>query len=315
MPIASAVNPSAVFPVASGTPILSGGYIPTLFALKILIEFYKSTVVNEIANTDYEGMIQTQGDTVVIRDLPEPTIRNYVIGQELSIDAADPGDVLLEIDKGKYFQYPIDDVERVQSDLAYQSKWTEHFGRKLAIEIDRDFLATIPADVDSNNTGANAGLDSQSIDLGSVGAAFQLTKTNIIEKIVDTGLVLDEQDVPEDGRFLVLPSWAISLIKKSDLKDASLAGDPTSISRTGLVGMIDRFKIFRSNNLDIVVDGGDDTWNSVFGHPVATTFASQMTKSETIRSEKRFGDNIRTLQVYGFKVVKPEGLGRLLIKQ
>jgi hypothetical protein len=38
------------------------------------------------------------------------------------------------------------------------------------------------------------------------------------------------------------------------------------------------------------------------------TFASQMTEMETIRSETTFGDIVRGLQVYGYKVVKPEAL-------
>lgn len=45
----------AVYPVAAGHPDLSGTMIPTLYAMKLLVEFYKATVFGAIANTDYEG--------------------------------------------------------------------------------------------------------------------------------------------------------------------------------------------------------------------------------------------------------------------
>jgi hypothetical protein len=43
------------------------------------------------------------------------------------------------------------------------------------------------------------------------------------------------------------------------------------------------------------------------------TFASQMTEMETIRSETTFGNIIRGLQVYGYKVVKPEALSQAVV--
>jgi hypothetical protein len=43
------------------------------------------------------------------------------------------------------------------------------------------------------------------------------------------------------------------------------------------------------------------------------TFASQMTNMETIRSESTFGNIVRGLQVYGYKVVKPEALAQGIV--
>lgn len=42
------------FPLAAGVPSL-GAYIPELYAKELLIEFYTSTVLAAIANTQYEG--------------------------------------------------------------------------------------------------------------------------------------------------------------------------------------------------------------------------------------------------------------------
>jgi len=99
------------------------------------------------------------------------------------------------------------------------------------------------------------------------------------------------------------------LIKKSELKDASLTGDSMSIVRNGRLGMVDRFTIYVSHNLSV----SSGKYNIIAGHKMGFTFASQMTNMETIRSESTFGNIIRGLQVYGYKVTKGEALATAVI--
>jgi hypothetical protein len=127
----------------------------------------------------------------------------------------------------------------------------------------------------------------------------------VLDYIVDMGTVLDEANCPEGDRFMIIPAKMAGLIKKSDLRDASLAGDTTSVLRNGRLGMIDRFTLYVSHNLFKPAAGETQV---IAGHKMGFTFASQMTNMETIRSETTFGDIIRGLQVYGYKVVKPEAL-------
>ena len=49
--------------------------------------------------------------------------------------------------------------------------------------------------------------------------------------------------------------------------------------------------------------------NIIYGHKSGLTFASQLLKNETIRSENFFGEKLRGLQVFGYKVIKPEAIG------
>ena len=74
--------------------------------------------------------------------------------------------------------------------------------------------------------------------------------------------------------------------------------------------MIDRFTVYVSHNL--VKDSNSD-FSVIGGHTMGFTFASQMTNMETIRSETTFGNIIRGLQVYGYKVVKPEALATMIV--
>jgi hypothetical protein len=99
------------------------------------------------------------------------------------------------------------------------------------------------------------------------------------------------------------------MIKKSDLKDASITGDSMSVIRNGRLGMIDRFTIYMSHNLSV----SSGKFSLIAGHKMGFTFASQMTNMETIRSESTFGNIVRGLQVYGYKVVKPEALAQGIV--
>jgi len=176
----------------------------------------------------------------------------------------------------------------------------------LGISIDTNVLANIYSDADSDNKGTTAGAGSSGYSMGVTGTPLLIDKDNILDVIVDMGSILDEQNVPQTQRWVVLPPLFCGMIKKSDLKDASLAGDATSVMRNGRLGMIDRFMIYSSNNIATAVSGTEH--NIVAGHPSAVTFASQLTKNETLKNQDDFGDLVRGLQVFGYKVIKEEGL-------
>ena len=252
-----------------------------------------------------------------IRTTPEITIRDYVKGQSLTVENPDKPKIQLVIDKGEYFACVEDDVDQVQSDINLMDTWSKDASERMKIKIDQRVLTDLLPDIAATNKGATAGEQSASFDLGTTASPLQVTKDGasstvaVIDLMVDIGTVLDEANCPEQDRFIVIPAKMAGLIKKSDLRDASLTGDATSIVRNGRLGMIDRFTVYVSHNLK--VDSGGK-YNLIAGHKMGFTFASQMTNMETIRSETTFGDIIRGLQVYGYKVVKGEALAQSVIQ-
>ena len=284
-------------------------YIPQIWSKKMLISFYDATVFGEIANTDYEGEIQGEGDSVIIRTRPTITINTYVKGAGLTYEDPESANVQLDIDQAKYFAFSAYDTDRAQSDLNYVDEFSNDGAEQMKISIDTGILGAIYADAHASNKGATAGAVSGDINLGVAATPVAVTKTNILDLLVDYGTVLDEQSAPEAGRFVVMPAKMCGLVKKSDLKDASLAGDGTSIMRNGRLGMIDRFTIYSSNNINVA--GGE--YDVIFGQKAALTFASQMDKFEEVRNTTDFGDYIRSLNVYGYEVIKPEALGHSVV--
>jgi len=304
---------TAVYPVAQGLTSFSGTYIPEIWSGKTLVKFYKATVFGDICNTDYEGEIKNHGDTVHIRTIPDMTINDYSIGMNLSYERPTATVVDLLIDKGKYYAMAINDVEKLQADLPYVEKWTDDAGQQLAISIDTNILANVYSSAHADNKGLTAGTVSSAYSMGVTGTPYLADSDNILDLIVDMGSTLDEQNVPGSQRWIVLPPLFCGMIKKSDLKDASLAGDGTSMLRNGRLGIIDTFTIYRSNSVATTVSGTEH--NVIAGHPTAITFASQLTKNETLKNPNDFGDLMRGLQVYGYKVIKAESLIHAVLKK
>lgn len=303
------------YPVSPGRPNYSGNFIPEIWSGKIVENFYDATVLAAISNTDYEGEIKRYGDTVNIRTSPEVTIRQYVKGQTLQVEHPDKPKIQLLIDKGEYFSVVEDDIDRIQSDIKMMDLWSKDASEKMKIQIDQRVLTDMLPDIATTNKGATAGAKTASFNLGTVASPVAVTKDGasstvpVTDFIVDMGTVLDEANAPESGRYLVIPAKMAGLIKKSELKDASLSGDGSSIMRNGRLGMIDRFTIYMSHNLY----APDNKFHVIAGHKMGFTFATQMTEMETIRSEQTFGNIIRGLQVYGYKVTKPEAIAQAVV--
>lgn len=284
-------------------------FVPQIWSSKLVQKFYAACMYQEIANTDYEGEIKSHGDEVIIRTVASLTIQDYVKGQSLTYESPESPNVNLLIDQGHYFGFKLKDVDKTQSDLNLMNSWSEDGGEQMKIRVDKNVLGSVYASVDAANAGLLAGKISANIDLGDATTAFSVTKANVLDLLVDYGTVLDEQDIPESNRWVVIPSWMAGMMKKSDLKDASITGDGTSALRNGRIGSIDRFTIYVSNNL-AVVSGKTQV---IFGHKSALTFAGQISEMEKLKDPDDFGDLARSLFVYGFEVIKPDAMGHSVV--
>lgn len=316
----------------------SPAFIPTLWSKKLNAKYYVDNQLTEIVNTNWEGEIKNQGDSVRIRVAPTLTINDYTVGQNLAYEVPLPNFQDMNIDKGKTFSFQVNDVLEAQSDLDLMNMYMEDAAKQMKISIAdevyfRMFVGDTPASevrtAAIGNYGANAGVKSGQLDLGTDAVPIDVgVANNLLNMILHLGAALDEQNVPETGRYLLLSPYDRQILLRSDLGSAYLTGDASSILRTGKVGMIDRFTVYVSN---LLPQGAQDkAWVSgqtatstgaaytaafdgarrmvVAGCHDAISFASQVSKTETLRNQTDFGDLIRGLQVYGRKVVKPEAL-------
>ncbi len=251
-----------------------------------MAKYYPNSVLDEIVNRTYEGEIKGQGSKVVIRKRPTITVGDYTVNGTINYQDLTDEKVELLIDKAKYFAFKVDDVDKAQADIKVLNECSQDAAKQSATVVDQDVLGSIYSSATSAITST------------------AVTKSTVLDWIIDAMVALDEYNAPTEGRFVVIPPWIAGMILKSDLKDASIAGDATSIMRNGRMGMIGNATLYASNN---VSDNGT-TWQCLAGHKDATAFASQITKVEDVRLQDTFGDAIRGLNVYGYKVVQGDAL-------
>src|SRR5215470_5457906 len=331
-PLAGSGTTPPIFPTGSTqpSPAYSGTFIPEIWSGKLIEKFYASTVLAAISNTDYEGEIRNQGDTVHIRTKPTITIRPYLVGGNLTVDRPASNIVDLVIDQGLYFNEILDDIMEIQSDINLMGIWSDDASQQMKITVDTAVLLGIMGQCDARNRGATAGAISGNINLGVTGTPLPVVanqanppvagQVTVLQCVIRLGLCLDELNIPEQGRWIVLPAWAAALIKESELRQAYLSGDATSILRNGRLGMIDRFTLYVSNLLPKGPITGPPAlaageWVIYAGHAHGLTFASQISKVETLRSEFTFGTLLRGLQVYGYKVIDGIALAQAVVSE
>lgn len=327
-PLAGAGTTPPIFPTGSAqpNPAYSGTFIPEIWSGKLIEKFYASTVLAAISNTDYEGEIRNQGDKVHIRTKPTITINDYLVGGNLEVERPASNIIDLNIDQGKYFATILDDVMEIQSDINMMGIWSDDAAQQMKIKIDTAVLLGILGQANAANRGLTAGAISGAINLGVTGTPLSVVSTNptaeqvtILQVVLRLGQALDEQNIPEQGRWIVMPTWAATMIKQSELRQAYLSGDQVSILRNGRLGMIDRFTLYISNLLPKGAIVGPPAlaageWVIYAGHAHGLTFASQVSKVETLRSEFTFGTILRGLQVYGYKVIDGIALAEAVVE-
>ena len=126
-----------------------------------------------------------------------------------------------------YLIHLLDDIDELQSDLGLMKEFSAAAARDLENAIDVDCLSTWVAGAATYNKGATAGQISRNINLGTAGAGTGVAITggesgNAVDFIMSCNQVLDEQNIPQDGRWIVLPSWYITMLKTGVLRRADV---------------------------------------------------------------------------------------------
>lgn len=281
-------------------------FIPELWSARLLYALEKSHIATNLVNRDYEGLIQNQGDTVHIGSIGAITVSSYTANSDMSDpETLATTDQTLVIDQAKYFNFQIDDVDKVQAagDLIDTAMGRAAYA--LADTSDAYLLGVIAAGADNGNV------------IGTKSAPIALTAANVYENLVKLRTVLDKQNVPTSGRTVVIPPDVYALLL-NDTTHFAIAQRETgeNLIVNGLVGRIAGFDVYMSNNAVSAADGGSEgstTYYSVTAQVAdATTYAEQIIKTEAYRLEKRFADGVKGLHVYGAKVTNGKEIAKLL---
>lgn len=311
--------PSSVVPAASGYRVYAALTNP-IFAKALIPRYYAGTVTGRITSSDIvPSEIKQEGDTVVFRVAPKAEIFEYQKNQDLEVSQLNTRPVTMTIDRAYYYNLKLDYVDEKQ--IPDVMTWVREF-RESAVQVlaeQTDFLiqSELPHQVDCHNKGRNAGKRTGAFDLGTSGAPVTVTSANIMQVIGRLSAVLTEANVPNRGRFLLLPSSAAPLLwSNTILANAYSSGMSKSIVLTDgeVIPDLLGFDIIFSNNTPIYTDPVTDqmTFTILAGLKSATGYVMQLNNQEVIDKDPRsFSKYWRGLVLWGAKVIKPEDLAVL----
>lgn len=297
------------YPPDGGTAFSNAsGLIPELYAKEFNIKYWAETLMPRISSGKfYEGVLG-QGDKVYIPGTPSIATSVYEKGAPLTVQVPVSTPVTLTVDRARYFNLTLDDVDEKQSHLDIAGKYVEVGLKQMSQDIESEFFDDIAGLAADGNKGTAAGVKSSSFNLGTAGSPLAITDGTAVDIITRVRAVLAEQNAMQSGKIaMVVPVWFRYLLMNSALRQAYLTGDNKSILRSGLVGEIDGVEIYESTLLEKLSDTHNPTRFYAF-NPDAVSFIAQLNKSEKLRSTDTFATLFRSLMVYDWGVRKPEGL-------
>lgn len=290
-------------------------FLPKVYSKQVLNFFRKASVIEAITNTDYAGEIAAFGDSVRIIKEPEITVYQYERGQDVTQTKLTDQEVTLVVDTANAFKFIVDDIETNMSHVNFRDVATSSAAYSLRDAFDQGVLASMFAGVSSSGPDHVIGADAAagtggvaettaSVDLlGSDG-----TGVDAIDLMARMARLLDDQNIPEEGRWFVAPPSFYEELSQSGSKLLSVDFNAGQGSiRNGLVssGKLRGFEMYKSNNIAATSTASGKV---MAGHMSSTATAQTITSTEVLRDPDSFGDIVRGLHVYGAKVLRPEAM-------
>lgn len=270
-------------------------FIPEIWSQKLNTMLAKNCVMLQCVNRNFEGEIKNQGDSVKIITPAEVTI-STVSDSAITYSELAPTETDLVIDQKKFFAFKINDVAQAQ---ANQSIMEAHLqNAKNAIEEVQDtYLLGQHAYVDSNNVVGGT-------------TAVTLDKTTIYSNFVALALKLKNANALSNNQkpwVVINPTIESYLLQSTEFIGANNVADETL--REGAIGRIAGMDVLVSTNLTATAG----KFYVLAGTNEAVTFASQLSKIESLRDKDSFSDLVRGLYLYGAKTVQPKALAKMIV--
>lgn len=270
-------------------------FIPEIWSQKLNNMLAKNCVMLQCVNKNYEGEIKNQGDSVKIITPAAVTI-STLDSSALTYSELTPTETDLVIDQKKFFAFKINDVAKAQANQDIMEAHLQN-AKKAIEEVQDSYLLGQHANVDSNNI------------IGGT-TAITLDKSTIYSNFVALALKLKNSDAVNNNQkpwVVINPTVESYLLQSPEFISAYNVADETL--REGAIGRIAGMDVLVSTNLTATAG----KYYVLAGTNEAITFASQLSKVESLRDKDSFSDLVRGLYLYGAKTVQPKSLAKMVV--
>jgi N4-gp56 family major capsid protein len=298
------------------TTTTAATFIPEIWSDEIVAAYKKNLVLaNLVSKMNHVGK---KGDTIHI---PKPTrgaATAKAANTEVTLIAATETDVQVSINKHYEYSRLIEDITDVQAQPSLRKFYTDDAGYALATQIDSDISILGKTFGDDNGSGSDyVHSNSFYIDAGNGLAAYAVDTVAVTDVFTDLAFreavqQLDDNDVPMDGRFLVIPPSVRTTIMGIDRYQSSDFVDNRGVVN-GQIGSLYGIDIYVSNNLSVVEAAGDnsasavDTVGCIMAQRDAMVLVEQIgVRTQTQYKQEFLGDLMTADTLYGVKTIRPE---------
>lgn len=279
-----------------------------------LAELYSETMFTEITTPQWFAGVE-KGQTVEIRHAPQVEFKDYDKDMKLEVVTPKVCTTRFGVHHAGYSAMKFDDVDQEYL-MEYgnlRSEFENSVRRQANESIERNLFHEIYKNAHIQNQGSTAG-DLGNYDQGEIGNDFVVTPDNFVDLLSSNAGTMDDQNVPEGNRWIVLPKQMKQIFTKAFWDKTQLQGSCgiCTDSRTGkiytdLLGFDIYFSSFLPRCIDPITNR--TTWITPFGNSEGLAYTADLTKFEVIRAQDTFGDILRILITYGMGVGRPEMLG------
>jgi N4-gp56 family major capsid protein len=278
-------------------------FIPELWSDEIIAAYKQNLVMaNLVSKMSFKGK---KGDTLHI---PKPTRGSAIVkaaATAVTIQQTANDEVLLVIDKHYEYSRMIEDITEAQALSSLRKFYTGDAGYALAKQVDTDLLRLGRDSQGGDGTIAynKAVIGGDGSTLYTGGNESAITDAGI-RKIIQT---LDDQDVPMDGRVLVLPPVARNVMMGlARFTEQAFVGDVgnNNTIRNGEIGNVYGVKVYVSTNCETAT--GDARIGMMF-HKDAFVLGEQLgVRSQTQYKQEYLGTLFTSDMLYGVKELRDE---------
>lgn len=315
-------------------------FLRDVWSAKLLAFFAQIRVWGELGSRDYEpDFIGARRVKINAIQEDSVTVKDYTRNADIDDpEVLDDAQIIFNLDKEKYFNVAVDDVDAAQTNADLMGAANAVSANAVLKTVEQDICNTVVAAIPDNNIfvladefKANAG------KLRGVPKANSQLASLLNDEYVTVDTLLREANVANgvEGVIEGGNSWAVhsptswggltwSLSRPN--APAVLTGLSQEVLLNGFKGRLHGVDNYVSSAEPVrgdesasggpAVTLGQDTTTGtsaqgtkdrtiVFGFPGAFAFASQIENLEAYSPEKRFGDALKGLFVYGTKVLRP----------
>ena len=282
------------------TVSVANNFIPEIWSDEIVAAYKKNLVAaNLIKKMNFRGK---KGDTVHIPSPARGAASAKVAANTVTLQASTNTDIAVLINQHYEYSKLIEDIAEVQALTSMRQFYTDDAGYALAKQVDTSVIqlgrGVNGGDGTADYTGAFSGADGTTAYTGTAGALTDAAIRRSIQR-------LDDNDVPMDGRFLIVPpSSRNTLMGLARYTEQAFVGETGmgNTIRNGEIGNLYGIPVFVSSNADTATDGDRIC---LLGHKdFAVLVEQQGIRAQTQYKQEFLGTLFTSDTIYGVKELR-----------